>query len=224
MPALGKAREKARSISCLSNLKQLGLFINLYTDDFNGYLPKAAFINHDFYDLLWAWDRTLADLYLSKEFYRMFDPNTSKVEVKPFICPTTRERHMDFCATDQDSISNAEWPDCYIPNGLVIKAYQFPGDTACLKRQNVVKPSSNMLLLDKKVGVNKALTVPVSAGAPFVLPLWPFIDDKSEATGRVGYYHSAGVNVLWTDGHASWEKGGSLLDSNLTISGDDTDL
>ena len=33
LPALGKARMKARSISCVSNLKQLGLGIQMYCND-----------------------------------------------------------------------------------------------------------------------------------------------------------------------------------------------
>ena len=31
LPALSKAREKARSISCVSNLKQLGMGLRMYT-------------------------------------------------------------------------------------------------------------------------------------------------------------------------------------------------
>ncbi len=33
LPALSKAREKARAVSCVSNLKQIGLAMNMYTDD-----------------------------------------------------------------------------------------------------------------------------------------------------------------------------------------------
>jgi len=36
LPALGKAREKARGISCVSRLKQLGNYITFYIDDNNG--------------------------------------------------------------------------------------------------------------------------------------------------------------------------------------------
>ena len=36
LPALSKAREKARSISCTSNLKQLALANAMYTDDHEG--------------------------------------------------------------------------------------------------------------------------------------------------------------------------------------------
>ncbi len=35
LPALAKAREKARGISCINNLKQLGLYTRLYCDDHN---------------------------------------------------------------------------------------------------------------------------------------------------------------------------------------------
>src|SRR6185503_14950326 len=36
LPALSKAKEKARSIGCLNNLKQLQLCWQMYTDDYNG--------------------------------------------------------------------------------------------------------------------------------------------------------------------------------------------
>ncbi|MBN2640608.1 MAG: prepilin-type N-terminal cleavage/methylation domain-containing protein [Victivallales bacterium] len=35
LPALGKARDKAHEISCLNNLKQIGLSINMYVNDSN---------------------------------------------------------------------------------------------------------------------------------------------------------------------------------------------
>ena len=40
LPALAKAREKARAISCVSNIKQLGLGMIMYTDDYQR-LPVA---------------------------------------------------------------------------------------------------------------------------------------------------------------------------------------
>lgn len=39
LPALGKAREKAKTISCLSNLKQIGTMTMMYADANMGYFP-----------------------------------------------------------------------------------------------------------------------------------------------------------------------------------------
>ncbi|MCF6175744.1 MAG: type II secretion system GspH family protein [Victivallaceae bacterium] len=39
LPALNMAREKAKAINCISNLKSNGTAYSLYADDFDGYLP-----------------------------------------------------------------------------------------------------------------------------------------------------------------------------------------
>ena len=42
LPALAQAREKARSISCVSNMKQIGLAVVMYADDHKGmYVPGS---------------------------------------------------------------------------------------------------------------------------------------------------------------------------------------
>lgn len=42
MPALSRASGKARQVKCLSNLRQLGLGLVMYADDFDGRLPQTA--------------------------------------------------------------------------------------------------------------------------------------------------------------------------------------
>ena len=41
-PVFAQAREKARSITCASNMKQLGLAIAMYRDDYEHYVPLEA--------------------------------------------------------------------------------------------------------------------------------------------------------------------------------------
>ena len=42
LPALNKARDKAKSIKCISNLKQLGLCWQSYVDDYKTFMPQNA--------------------------------------------------------------------------------------------------------------------------------------------------------------------------------------
>ena len=43
LPALNQARERARRISCVSNMKQIGLALAQYAGDFDSRLPEKAF-------------------------------------------------------------------------------------------------------------------------------------------------------------------------------------
>ena len=42
LPALNKARDKAKDIKCRSNIKQFGLNMSFYLDDNNEYFPYVA--------------------------------------------------------------------------------------------------------------------------------------------------------------------------------------
>jgi prepilin-type N-terminal cleavage/methylation domain-containing protein len=43
LPALSRARERARQAVCMSNLKQMGLVLGMYSSDFGGYLPPYQY-------------------------------------------------------------------------------------------------------------------------------------------------------------------------------------
>ncbi|NMA42870.1 MAG: type II secretion system protein [Oligosphaeraceae bacterium] len=46
LPALSKAREKARDVACKNNLKQFGLAVALYLDDYSGTYPYGRYQYH----------------------------------------------------------------------------------------------------------------------------------------------------------------------------------
>src|SRR5271154_1470312 len=44
LPALSSAKKRAQSVNCLSNFKQMGLALHMYTDDSNDILPPGPTI------------------------------------------------------------------------------------------------------------------------------------------------------------------------------------
>ena len=60
LPALSKARDKARGISCVSNFKQHGVYLALYTDDYKDTLPHSVSEADSWYNRatdsgIWPW-------------------------------------------------------------------------------------------------------------------------------------------------------------------------
>ncbi len=54
LPALTNAREKARTVSCLSKMKQIGLGVIMYSNDFDGYPPRAGWTAYQYLNS-WIW-------------------------------------------------------------------------------------------------------------------------------------------------------------------------
>ena len=55
MPALSSARVRARSASCISNLKQLGVMQQQYTDFYDGYFCPAYYSDSNWVMTYWDW-------------------------------------------------------------------------------------------------------------------------------------------------------------------------
>ena len=82
LPALAKSKSKAIQINCLSNMKQMGVGMMLYADDFNGHIPSNFHhnTNPDF-----NWTDALAPYLGDVDLIRLCgaDPRkTEKEEVK----------------------------------------------------------------------------------------------------------------------------------------------
>jgi len=80
LPALSQAREKARSAKCLNNLKQIGLVLLIYTQDYDGFMI-AHYSNYGTGSASWC--GLLEELgYASK---------SSEISSSLFICPSTKK-------------------------------------------------------------------------------------------------------------------------------------
>lgn len=86
LPALSKARAKARDISCTNNMKQMGLAVALYADDYEDYIvpaqcpPNSPWNSGQWFGLLSGWGSQTAG-------YGLMLVNTSTTK-GTFVCPS----------------------------------------------------------------------------------------------------------------------------------------
>jgi len=76
-PVFAKAREKARQTSCLSNLKQIGLAILQYTQDYDGMTPSSGSMGG-------SWCRQIEGLNF--EPVGVLEPYIKNSQI--FVCPS----------------------------------------------------------------------------------------------------------------------------------------
>ena len=76
LPALNSARQKAQTISCASNLKQLGLAVQNYTADSDDYMPSQFWLQET---LRYVKPNILEDA---------LNGSKTKVFEKNYICPS----------------------------------------------------------------------------------------------------------------------------------------
>ncbi len=136
LPSLSKAKEAARKISCLNNLKQLGLSTSMYADENEGFLPPRSHPNR--------WPNRLFSYY--KNVKILYCPTDGKT---PEVNNVDLELHPADAAP-RSYIYNG-WNDYYVP--------LFEGDrkwrqTAALGdvsiRENSIRKTSETIVLGEK--------------------------------------------------------------------------
>jgi prepilin-type N-terminal cleavage/methylation domain-containing protein/prepilin-type processing-associated H-X9-DG protein len=80
LPALAKAKEKGKSISCLNNLRQLGIAQRVYADDFNGrYCPTFQVRGNNVFRKAW---------------FNFLQPYVNTTNI--MLCPTRTPKFKEF--------------------------------------------------------------------------------------------------------------------------------
>lgn len=80
-PVFAQAREKARQVSCLSNMKQIGLGIMMYVQDYDETYPQAYFYKND-----------LGDVDGYGQWTGMIMPYVKNSQL--FVCPSDANRGL----------------------------------------------------------------------------------------------------------------------------------
>jgi prepilin-type processing-associated H-X9-DG protein len=181
LPALAKAKDVAKKAKCINNLKQLGLAVFNYTDDYKGYFPNTLGTNGY---AVGIWQMDGLAIYLnarrpsnsplpnSDGIYKCLTGAYYDATTPIVLCPAS-----DYAGVDQ---KNYGW------NGYLSSAPKPASGAYYVQHRSInsIKtPSDVQVILDVK-GSN--LTN---------------YNDFNTPPGNVAYRHGNSVNVLWADFH-----------------------
>ena len=187
LPALSKAREKARAISCTGNLRQLGLAVRMYTDDNEGglavYLSSGVPVPKDTATTTEGSWRELTHQYVGDIGpYNCGSATTNKYEGE---YKTTGHYGMNTFGTSGGSVADTSYTN----------------------------PSSFALLIDCGDSCANGIWLGVDKGNGN--PSFPGgkTSDDSNSSSILHARHSDNVNVTYGDGHAGAKKYTSIPNS-----------
>ena len=197
LPALSKAREKARQISCTSNLKQLGLALNMYTSDNQDCLIFAEYRNADTTTINIATGVTNFNNYY---WHSYMYPYVG--DVKPFQCPSSS--HVNTIVGYGISYGGNSYGMPYrtdrsgsLPRGP-LNAHRTPSQTFYITCSNTAT-------------ANKRYAYGPQATPSF----WP-VEGTVDNFGHVASHHNGGSVAVLLDGHAQAYKLEYYKDANKT--------
>ncbi|MFA7231698.1 MAG: DUF1559 domain-containing protein [Victivallaceae bacterium] len=199
LPALNKARDKAKDISCKSNLKQLGLAASLYSNDYNEWIVPASRIGAG--DTLGrSWIGSLSGYQGNTPGYgvKLLEITGGIVTKAPsFTCPRENVGFGSYSATPPLY--------AYTHYGINARLSGVPGGTykKWRKLSQLTKSSEAILLLDSRVQnsyqISSAPTTGVTIGFRH---------------GNTNFFGDA--NIAYTDGHVN-TRGFKTLNSSTKL-------
>ena len=112
LPALNSARERGRTASCLSNLKQMGTAVSMYGDAWNNYFPdfSGSGITTYWYDALYPYC-TDASAYGCPGITSMNDNAASFADGSPFARTYAGNEHLHSSRSRYRGNSDPTKPD-----------------------------------------------------------------------------------------------------------------
>jgi len=186
LPALAKAREKARQAYCLNNLKQLATIVQMYAIDWEDLvLPRGYYYGPG--NL-----RNWTDIIVEGGY----------IKGKPWmLSPSWKKNHILVCPSETRVPTGSD--RCYGHYGYNMRiagtevGYNSTNNVTYrgLKMARIKKPDQLYFIMDKYY------TPGANDGAS------PWIYYNYEITGNMGgpsFRHSDGVNILFLDGHCQW--------------------
>jgi prepilin-type N-terminal cleavage/methylation domain-containing protein/prepilin-type processing-associated H-X9-DG protein len=201
LPSLNRARQQAKSIYCLNNLRQMAIASNTYACENDDHYPLSYY--NEFKDGImyyYGWDFTTYKDWSTIPATGVVEPGLlwqgDTIE-KVHQCPSFKGAHNWFA----DPYTGYNYNTSYIGINETIN----PVGSA--RTTDVRRPSETAIFGDGELyteyidGANKFMR------APFSNPRDASFSDVSRAAGAQGYRHLGKTNVSFCDGHAqSWKE------------------
>ena len=207
-PVFARARENARRTSCLSNMKQLGLGLTQYTQDYDEMLPLVCNDNNG----------------CAYTYFEQIYPYVKSDEVA--FCPSDLSKPLKFNTSPVDGVTKRANPSYAIPAHLGVK-YSLSGTPMFgrgarvgLKISAIATPTMCIQLTE----FQSDQQVPLRSfeGADYAYAITHFLPDGQYKINLVLTRHLDGSNYLYNDGHAKWQKMDNVYFGNLGNGGKST--
>ena len=181
LPALNKARAKARSISCASNQNQINTGIVMYCDDNNNMLPEHL------------WYPKWVSLTASYVGHSMESNKGSKKVQGPYFCPAATN-----LSTDVGPYYSTNW----VPTGTIIAANAgkcWITDVPRTYTQPLNRLTPGAVLFGEQNFVHG--NVECYRGGELIVA----VETKNNNNGEYGphWIHDASANFAFNDGHVA---------------------
>lgn len=213
LPTLNQAKQKAKRIVCQSNLRQLGLALNLYADEHNQYptcfrwLPAGRGAADPKGSAVSLWNALILP-YLANNSEVFNCPSfppffrwTTVPSTLGYLYPTNIEGNRPFCyAINANGVS--------IANLGLVKATPLNADTVSRKPSEIRVPADMIAIGDETIGTTNSAPynwVKLTGWGVFV---GVYIDSgiDSYRPVRIGTIHNQGANMFYLDGHVEWAR------------------
>lgn len=198
LPALKKARDSAKKISCASNLKQIGTAFNVYLSENDGYYPKSVICEYGYY-----WSNLLYCITSGKPLEKSgtcYCGNHGAMNNYLGYCSEgiKYERGTIFHCPSQkiNPLSNSpKYPASYAMSAFLGGSdYRADDETKpYLRATKVQLPSEGMIVTEGAVMTHMSW-------------IWTNRTIPYDFFGANDGLHMNGMNVLYVDGHTDYKK------------------
>ena len=203
LPALGKVKQTAQQTSCLNNLKQYGLYLQVYTTDNDGYylpafVPYAkCSINY----LVWL------DFARETKLFGKAEPDGNAVSYKFALCPSAPQSPRCFVYTKANNTCSAKIYTDYSYNRGLGPSINVEGTGDWSTAGQLLKETQKNPFRASSVWVMDSWRQRISSSSQSSNGFMYYDHTDGRMDFGMYYAHGRTSDVLFLDGHAGAEKG-----------------